>query len=1542
MQRISDPLTNDYNFYLDRQDEDSSFESLYRSVSQPIDYYRVVGFHESEHLYDRYDAHTNNESDEYEFFSAQIFEQFKDGGEESSRQSDDSLYDIHSSGTDSVDFENNGLLWLPPDPEDEDEDEEHSVSYDVDEEECTGDWVWPESPNCISSEDREKYNEEQHSRAMKDVVTGHFKSLILQLLQVENLVPSEEENVGESWLEIVTSLSWQVAALLKPDTSKDGSMDPGGYVKVKCLASGRKSESVVVKGVVCKKNVAHRRMKSKIDNAKILIVGGALEYQRVSNHLSSVNTLLRQETDHLKMVVAKIETHHPNIVLVENSVSRYAQEYLLARDISLVLNIKRGLLDRIARCSGAQMIPSIQHLVSPKLGACGLFYVEKCFEEHGSAGQGGKKLTKNLMFFSDCPKPLGFTILLKGANGDELKKVKHVVQYGVFAAYHLALETSFLEDEGASLPTLPIKPTLPDKPSQINTKILSLQYNNTSEVQKSESNSGSSANSPISYETSPLSTRNQTSPTQLTKHASSINLSVVALLSSMQQFSDSQQNDHFQTYDFGHDTETEVSLTPSIKDGESPNFLYNSENPDEHDCSNYSCDDTLNKSASSEENDSCGHLIMEGTLPSASEQGSLLVSLTTRCVWKGILCDKAQFLRIKYYGSFDKPLGRNTVVSLVNNLRKHIYKGSLTISVTKLVELILPGEKERKIWMWHRCLRCPRINGFPPSTQRVAMSDAAWGFSFGKFLELSFSNQSVACRISNCGHSIHKDCLSCGRMVACFRYTPIDLYSVYLPPLKIEFSCEKKEWIEKEAIEVTNKANLFFNEVKTAIKQIFEEVQAGSRGSTIVMQELREHCQELESTLAREKEEFEESLERALNREENVGEPGIDVLELNRLRRQLLFQSYVWDQRLLHAVNFHKNSSKEVNSPKSVVKPLYFTDSGKKNVTSTGSNDHNSEVFYGKPGNTNNQGGDNTSPVKNKTAESLRETDFDLETNHATYGKILLMNLNKATSLDILDSGGSIQRSLSDGQSPLASLIGETENPPSMKEDDSVFLEKTLGKSASKRLDNDKYTTKRVDTEKVSSPRISFLAKTSSNVDKSTGWLGVPFLSFYRSLNTSSSWNQHKLDNVKGYNPVYITSFKEFQCQDGARLLLPVGINDTIVAVYDDEPSSIITYSLLSPFYHSQLSNDNDTRKGIGISYSLQHLDLEIPYDSPSEASVEPLRSYVSAAESMMSLTRLRSSLSLDPLFYAKPMHTRISFSDDGPLGMVKYTVVAYFARRFEALRKICCSSQFDFARSLSRCMKWGAQGGKSKVFFAKTPDDRFILKQVTKTELESFIKFAPAYFKYLSESISNEIPTCLAKILGVYQVTKQPKGGKETKMDILVMENLLHGRNITRVYDLKGSMRSRYAKLDSNEGNKVLLDQNMVEATENSPIFVGNITKRVLERAIWNDTSFLAAVDVMDYSLLVGVDEEKHELVVGIIDFMRQYTWDKHLETWVKASGLLGGPKNVPPTVISPVQYKKRFRKAMSSYFLMVPEDSSTDSSDPPTGSIFDICEDY
>nr|GMD32246.1 1-phosphatidylinositol-3-phosphate 5-kinase FAB1B-like [Ipomoea batatas]GMD35425.1 1-phosphatidylinositol-3-phosphate 5-kinase FAB1B-like [Ipomoea batatas] len=198
--------------------------------------------------------------------------------------------------------------------------------------------------------------------------------------------------------------------------------------------------------------------------------------------------------------------------------------------------------------------------------------------------------------------------------------------------------------------------------------------------------------------------------------------------------------------------------------------------------------------------------------------------------------------------------------------------------------------------------------------------------------------------------------------------------------------------------------------------------------------------------------------------------------------------------------------------------------------------------------------------------------------------------------------------------------------------------------------------------------------------------------------------------------------------------------------------TSLISYALISPDYLLQVSDELDRPKeSADPTFSLQSFDSGniLSLQSMEEIALESWKSLGSEYESFLSTNGSRST---DPLSYMKAIHARVSFADDGSQGTAKYTVTCYYAKRFEALRRISCPSEIDFVRSLSRY-------------------------------------------------------------------------------------------------------------------------------------------------------------------------EEKHELVLGIIDFMRQYTWDKHLETWVKASGILGGPKNAPPTVISPKQYKKRFRKAMTTYFLMIPD---------------------
>jgi 1-phosphatidylinositol-3-phosphate 5-kinase len=73
-----------------------------------------------------------------------------------------------------------------------------------------------------------------------------------------------------------------------------------------------------------------------------------------------------------------------------------------------------------------------------------------------------------------------------------------------------------------------------------------------------------------------------------------------------------------------------------------------------------------------------------------------------------------------------------------------------------------------------------------------------------------------------------------------------------------------------------------------------------------------------------------------------------------------------------------------------------------------------------------------------------------------------------------------------------------------------------------------------------------------------------------------------------------------------------------------------------------------------------------------------------------------------------------------------------------------------------------------------------------------------------------------------------------------MVMENLLFGHNIIRRYDLKGALFARHV-LDSENPEKVLLDQNFIEDMRSKPIYIEGRAKKLMERAIWNDTSFLS-----------------------------------------------------------------------------------------------------
>lgn len=335
---------------------------------------------------------------------------------------------------------------------------------------------------------------------------------------------------------------------------------------------------------------------------------------------------------------------------------------------------------------------------------------------------------------------------------------------------------------------------------------------------------------------------------------------------------------------------------------------------------------------------------------------------------------------------------------------------------------------------------------------------------------------------------------------------------------------------------------------------------------------------------------------------------------------------------------------------------------------------------------------------------------------------------------------------------------------------------------------------------------------------------------------------------------------------------------DSDVIVREDEPSSLIAFALDSDDY-------------IGKLETIRQHDQSSPGTSAAnEAEVEA------------------------SLLRATGTHLKYQFVE----GTCKMLCKIFYAEQFDAVRRKCGVAD-RFVESLSRCQNFESKGGKTKAVFLKTLDERFVMKSLSPIETQAFLTFAPAYFSIMAEALFHELPTVIAKMVGFYQIIiKNPATGTDIKWDVLVMENLFYDRANLRIFDLKGSMRNRKIQ-STGEQNEVLLDENMVEFIYESPLFAREHSKKLLKASVWNDTLFLSRQNVMDYSLMVAVDEARKELVVGIIDCIRTYTWDKKLESWIKDRGFAGGNRN-RPTVTSPKEYKSRFREAMDRYVLQAP----------------------
>ncbi|CCF33505.1 phosphatidylinositol-4-phosphate 5-Kinase [Colletotrichum higginsianum] len=272
----------------------------------------------------------------------------------------------------------------------------------------------------------------------------HVKRLLHQLLE-DSGIP----NVP-AWERALVPILLQCTDDVTPDIRVGDDMDIRHYVKLKKIPGGKPGDTSYVSGVIFTKNLALKSMPRRILNPRIVIVSFPIEYQRHQQHFMSLQPVIEQEKEFLRIVVNRIINLRPQLLLCEKSVSGVALQYLSEANIAVAYNVKPSVIEAVSRCAETDIISSLDMLaLQVQVGRSGGFEVKTYVNKNYP----GKK--KTYIFLSGCSEKLGCTIALRGDSTEVLSKMKKITEFMVYVVYNLKLETCLMRDEYIQLPAEP-------------------------------------------------------------------------------------------------------------------------------------------------------------------------------------------------------------------------------------------------------------------------------------------------------------------------------------------------------------------------------------------------------------------------------------------------------------------------------------------------------------------------------------------------------------------------------------------------------------------------------------------------------------------------------------------------------------------------------------------------------------------------------------------------------------------------------------------------------------------------------------------------------------------------------------------------------------------------------------------------------------------------------------------------------------------------------------------------------------------------------
>eukprot|EP00762_Andalucia_godoyi_P006455 ANDGO_02910.mRNA.1 Phosphatidylinositol 4-phosphate 5-kinase 9 len=200
---------------------------------------------------------------------------------------------------------------------------------------------------------------------------------------------------------------------------------------------------------------------------------------------------------------------------------------------------------------------------------------------------------------------------------------------------------------------------------------------------------------------------------------------------------------------------------------------------------------------------------------------------------------------------------------------------------------------------------------------------------------------------------------------------------------------------------------------------------------------------------------------------------------------------------------------------------------------------------------------------------------------------------------------------------------------------------------------------------------------------------------------------------------------------------------------------------------------------------------------------------------------------------------------------------------------------------------------GKSGALFYFSEDMQYIIKTLTHNEGKFFRRILPQYYQHI---VANK-DTMLSRFYGMFRI--KPHSGR--KIRLIIMNNIFPAdRPIVTKYDLKGSTLGRCASDEElKKPGCIRKDLNLVQ-----PIPMNGKREEFLEQ-VRRDARFLSKQNIMDYSLLLGIDSNGG-YHMGIIDILQDYDWRKWFEHQFKAIA----HDRYAMSAVPPKAYAKRFIK--------------------------------